>query len=157
MVTHFYQKNEKKRGRGETEREKKTEEEKKPFTCFFLLKACFLLDQYIGRLGFVIYRSIYINVKEEKLHAPSIFSLSTLKIYANNNMNRTSIVLSCHLFTHSFFFLLFFLLNKKKKKGKSRITTDDVRRRPSSWSFAFCPSTKRKKRNCWCCHSYFYS
>lgn len=70
-----------------------------------------------------------------------------LKIHANNNTNHTSIVLSCHLslFTHSSF-SFFFCWIKKRERAGSRLTTDDVRKRPSSWSFAFCPSVKRKKR-----------
>ena len=121
----------------------------------------FLLDQFIGRLVVVTDMSIYINIqRREKSEMEReiircifdlLFGFFFSFLYLKNRFN-TLIVLSCVVLASLVILLSpFFLLNQKKKRRKarerigSRLSTNDVRGRPSSWSFAFCPPTQKKK------------
>ena len=100
--------------------------------------------------------SIYINIKEGKLNTPWIFYLKKI-IYICMCGQQHQLQIDC-FFSYSYsihsFSSYFFLLkkNEERERVRSRLSTNDVRGRPSSWSFAFCPSNRRKKRKCCCCY-----
>ena len=97
--------------------------------------------------------SIYINTNEEKWDAPSISSPSLDKYRQALTTTTTTTNPIRRLFCPTTFSFFFFSPQKREReRGIHDWRLTRVRRRPSSWSFAFCPPPRRKKRNCCRCH-----
>ena len=158
MITHSLYKEERE--------EEKKEKEKKNASLFFSLQLVFL-SVNIGKIRFChLYVYLYNHKGREIRFTFDFFSYVDMQgciyvcvqttILTIHRLFCLALSLSLSLSVFRSLYIFFFCWKREKEKERaSRMTTNDVRRRPSSWSFAFCPPRRRrrKERNCYrCCH-----